>query len=282
MRRTYISPLDLPESTIGRFYITKEIKPASTQMQVVSGKTAIFHKGQRTSVKFDGDRIVHLLVETGKGMWMSDSPEEMEEIYDVIPKLKCSVLVGGLGLGLLPKMLDDNKDVTHMTVVEKESDILDLVRPHLYLKKLNVVIQADLFDYLQCSTVTYDSAYYDIWAPTGEDILFTHISPLRHLSQGKIRQNRIHCWQEEVMLGQLAMSLDTFLLMPQSILGMDWVAFDRFYGVSRISWPFYNWYRQEKPDSPTAHTMATYYAKHYPFLSWHNKYKTWRKYLTPN
>lgn len=257
--------LDLPEKKIGKFKIVREKLSAGKKICAVSMREAFFTGKKSKSVAWDTDVYFHKLL-SDSGVLMSDIPQEQESNFPYVDNMKGEILVGGLGLGLVAKYLEGKKDVKKLVIVEKEKDIIKLVEPYSKFKKSEVVC-ADLFDYLKKCKRKFDYAYYDIWSPTGEDVLYTHVRPLRTLSEGIIRNDRIVCWQEDVMLGQLRMQLETLIMTANEpkmgILTWTDEEFSHACKWSRTRVPFMRWYRKIKPDNAFARRTAEIYVNTY-------------------
>ncbi len=77
-----------------------------------------------------------------------------------------TVLVAGLGLGLVVHHLFNNNKVDYVVVVEKNRDVIDIVSKYLKYKNLKI-IHRDFFEYineLPPLSFPYDSAILDLWA----------------------------------------------------------------------------------------------------------------------
>ena len=70
---------------------------------------------------------------------MSNTPDEIRDCINFINNATGSVLVNGLGLGVLLKALLNKSDVTDITVIEKSEDVIKLVAD-TYLKDKRVTI----------------------------------------------------------------------------------------------------------------------------------------------
>ena len=134
---------------------------------------------------------------------MSDLPVEMADHLEFFLQAHGNVLIGGLGLGYIATKLTENRKVGDIVVVEKSTDVVRLVKPHL--DDRITVVNSDLFLYLkQRQLFEFDCAYYDIWTGTGEATWVEYVVPLRRLSVKANKHMEIWCWQEEVMQGQIA------------------------------------------------------------------------------
>lgn len=116
-------------------------------------------------------------------IWMSDSPSEYFAMLDlvnrILPKydsnnklIKQNVLVGGLGLGLIVHLLKLRKDIDKVFVIEKDNNIIKLVKPYtksLYPEKTVKIILGDFLKDLKTLSKLdkyknlFDVIIADIW-----------------------------------------------------------------------------------------------------------------------
>lgn len=294
VRRGYFSPLRIPEGTSRRcstsgckiVEIEHERVKAGTVLPVVTHRDAIFQNKSRVDLKVPFPMTVQKLIMDG-GTMMSDSPYEQEAHREALNKCRGKVLVGGLGLGYMVTMLARRRKVEHITVVENERAVIDLVWKHLRVRKAEI-IHADLFDYLKQAQGRrrFSWGFYDLWGPSGERTLTKFVRPLRRFSTNVIPQNRIICWSEQTMLGQIAFNL--------SFVIQSWGSgppFDQFSTDSEkefrnnrkyteTQWPFINWMRQAKPTKKQATVMLRHYVGSYLYeREWR---RVWARWEYPN
>ena len=94
---------------------------------------------------------------------MSNTPDEIRDFSSFVYKAKGSVLVNGLGLGVLLKALLNKPEITDITVIEKSKDVIKLVAP-IYLTDNRVtIINADAFKYKSSKDKKYNAVWHDIW-----------------------------------------------------------------------------------------------------------------------
>jgi len=94
---------------------------------------------------------------------MSNTPDEIRDFMGFVRKAEGSVLVNGLGIGVLLKALLDKKEITKITVIEKSEDVINLVAS-TYLKDDRVdIINADAFEYKPPKGERYNAVWHDIW-----------------------------------------------------------------------------------------------------------------------
>jgi hypothetical protein len=102
----------------------------------------------------------------GNDIIMSDTPDEIRDHIYFITRAYGSVLIAGLGLGMVLNAVATNNDVEKVTVVEKSPDVIKLVADHYrakpYGSKLEIV-EADIFEWKPAKGVTYNHAWFDIW-----------------------------------------------------------------------------------------------------------------------
>lgn len=103
---------------------------------------------------------------------MSDTLMERQTNMRVVQRATGRVLIAGLGLGMILHPILAKPDVTHVTVLEKEQDVIDLVGPSLagYGDRLTI-IHADAFTWRAPKGETWDGIYFDIWPEiVGENV----------------------------------------------------------------------------------------------------------------
>lgn len=103
-------------------------------------------------------------------VWMSLTPNEIETMVEPIAKAKGKVLTYGLGLGYYTYMTAIKEDVTSVTVVERDTEVIKLFNEHILPKfkpkaRAKVkIIQADMFDhFFNLTDGEYDTIFVDTW-----------------------------------------------------------------------------------------------------------------------
>lgn len=213
--------IDIPEGKSGDFEIVHKYLSKGKALSTGNMRTALFGQGESREVRWDRKTRWHGLEESGS-VWMTDYPIEQEQHRRQMQEITGEVLVGGLGLGVGATMLVNDPDVSHVTVIEKSADVIELVAPHISKRlpfcKLSI-IHDDLFEYLSQTQERFDYAFYDIWTSDGEGTFFDMVLPLVNTSvdRGIVEdQSQVICWNEDVMRGQLALSLHTRAAMLQA------------------------------------------------------------------
>ena len=204
----YPSPIDLPEASSGKIQIRHRIIPAGKQTPVVGMRQAFLRGTRPSNAVLSEPLLIHELVHKDHGMWMTDLPEELNQIEELMFTVEPagSVLVGGLGLGILPTKVAWRAEVDHVTVIELDKDIIKLCANGADFD----VVEADITNYLRTTSDRFDFYLLDTWQGTNEGTWWSETMPLRRL----IRQRWgtrpvVHCWAEDIMQGQIFQALTT-------------------------------------------------------------------------
>jgi spermidine synthase len=94
---------------------------------------------------------------------MSNTPDEIRDFSYFLRQAHGSVLINGLGLGVLVQALIDKPEVKQITIIEKSQDVLNLVASHYEKSNKVTIIHADAFDYKPPKDVRYNAVWHDIW-----------------------------------------------------------------------------------------------------------------------
>lgn len=109
------------------------------------------------------------LIIDGKLM-MSDTLKEFMDHMEFFDNVVGNVLINGLGMGCALSVIATCDDVTHITVIEKNIDVILLVQPsfqHLIDQGKVEIIQACAFDYVPKGK--YNAVWNDIWYDLSPD-----------------------------------------------------------------------------------------------------------------
>lgn len=208
--KLYESPLSLPEKTIGKFSIVHrelrgKVPLVDMREAVTAGRPPVF-------VELSKPRRLHELYDADRGVWMTDDPRELRQMAEFIddfppPNMRQPVLVGGLGLAILPSILADAG--LRVVVVEREREIVELVQSQLdRFPNIEIVID-DIGRYLRTvERWPFQAAYLDTWQGTNEGTWWSEVFPLRRTIANRFgAHQRVACWAEPMMLGQIRRTL---------------------------------------------------------------------------
>jgi hypothetical protein len=205
--KLYASPIDLPEGRSGKIQIKHDELAAGTKVTIIGDRQAIFTGRCPAVGRLAAPRRVHVLSEDGVGTWMTDLPEELNQIAELLATTEPSgnVLVGGLGLGVLARLVADRPKVKTVTVIEASRDVIALCagKPGGFQ-----IVRSDIAKYLDASPVRYDYYLLDTWQGTNEATWWDTVMPLRRAIRRKHgARPKIWCWAEDIMRGQIGQSL---------------------------------------------------------------------------
>lgn len=93
---------------------------------------------------------------------MSDTRMEQVTNYEVARRSHGSVLIAGLGLGMILHPILAKPEVEQVTVVEINPDVIALVHPSLLSTKLTIIC-ADIRVWKPPKGTLFDTIYFDIW-----------------------------------------------------------------------------------------------------------------------
>lgn len=211
------SPINLPERTVGHVQIRHQILPKGHLVPIIGMRQALLRGMAPMSHMLTAPLRIHQLREKeGEhwSMWMSDLPEELNQIEELIHTIKPEgdVLIGGLGLGILTARVASLRDVMRIVIVEKSQDVIRLCRaPLKETVGRQEYVCSDIRKYLETTDEKFDYYLLDTWTGTNEGTWWEEVMPLRRI----IRRRRglspaIHCWAEDIMWGQIYRCLTNY------------------------------------------------------------------------
>jgi hypothetical protein len=206
--KLYLSPISLPDASRGGVTVRHKGLPAGEEVVVVSMREALLSGRAPAVAKLVHPLVVTELHEEAYGCWMTDHPQELNQIADMLAKIKPhgDVLVGGLGLGVLAKTLTTLPAVRSVTVVERNPDIIALCASDGYR-----VVEADIGTYLKATETRFDFYLLDTWQANSEGTWFEEVLPLRRAIRNKWgKVPTIHGWMEGAMQSQVLRALMTY------------------------------------------------------------------------
>jgi hypothetical protein len=120
---------------------------------------------------------------------MSDTPDEMNDHLPIVNHATGSVLINGLGLGMVLKNILLKKEVIDVTVIELDQDLIDLVGPYYGLVDHRVtIIRADALTFKPPKGKRYNAVWHDIW----DDICTENLEAMKYLHR---KYGRRSDWQ---------------------------------------------------------------------------------------
>lgn len=133
----------------------------------------------------------------GTGLFMTDTPAELNDAYWLLANASGHVLISGLGLGMIPRALLMERfgadRVERITILEKEPDVIKLVAPHMKDERIQIV-EADAFEWKPPAGVKFDWAWHDIWPDMCSDYIPEMNRLTRRYARFMTAPGRQKCW----------------------------------------------------------------------------------------
>lgn len=149
----------------------------------------------------------YLALSKNEETWMSIIPHEINTMKDSIKEANGNVLVLGLGLGYYPYSILSKKNVSKVTIIEYDQEIISLFQkellPFFRNKEKIVIVQEDAFKYLSREQ-NYDYCFADLWHMP-QDGLSMYLK-LRKLEQIQ-KKTTFSYWIENSMLALIRRAL---------------------------------------------------------------------------
>ncbi|MGI9492498.1 MAG: hypothetical protein ACR2QF_08875 [Geminicoccaceae bacterium] len=98
----------------------------------------------------------------GRTVVMSDTHAERFDHLEPVRRATGSVLINGLGIGVVLRNVLAKEDVTDVTVIELSPDVISLVAPH-YDDPRVTIIQSDAMTCKPPKGKRYQVVWHDIW-----------------------------------------------------------------------------------------------------------------------
>ena len=287
--------LDIEQARVGAFEIVHDYRDPGASFPTSTLRAQLIGGQGNTPLVFPDATCWHKLIEHGvnddgepdTGTWMTDYPMEQVQLDRHLPDMMGSVLVGGLGLGYAVTQLADRDEVLEIVCVEISPEVIELVEPWTMDHGKLRVVNADLHDYLANCDRTFDTAFYDTWAPDSVAVFVDTVMPLREASRG-IVTGEIACWNEDVMRGQLYSVLTSRLAMiimggpeGEEIKPEMFAVEKTGEGAEYSNWQVPFWQalvdgRIAQGDNPMDSAAARFYADNYGLEAWAEKWSNYK------
>lgn len=127
---------------------------------------------EHTPISYFGERFPYLAVLQDDIVWMSVTPHEINTMKKPIEEARGDVLVLGLGLGYYVFNILKKKEVTSVTVIENDRNVISLFNEHLIQKFSNLeklkIIYGDAIEFVKNSPQQFYYVFADIWHNVGD------------------------------------------------------------------------------------------------------------------
>lgn len=122
---------------------------------------AMMHRDSMAMIHYIKPNYIYTRLTENGQVWMSDTPMELHTNDEFMRYANGNVLIFGLGMGAILAPLKDDPNISHITVVELNKEIIDLIGPYFTSDRITIV-EGDAYTY-DCGKEKYDTIYFDIW-----------------------------------------------------------------------------------------------------------------------
>ena len=142
--------------------------------------------------------------------WMAIKPNEIETMRSAIELVEGQVVTLGLGMGYFPYMILLKDNVSNITIVEHDKEVIRLFEQVILLKfeykeKIKI-ISADAFEFAEneLPSMVFNYAFVDLWHEVSDGLeLYLKMKKLEYLSS----QTKFAYWIEDSLLSCLRWQL---------------------------------------------------------------------------
>lgn len=143
-------------------------------------------------------------IKENESAWMSITPNEIYTMKKPIEDASGKVLTLGCGMGYFAYMTALKDDVESVTIVEKESDVIDLftnfILPQFSCKEKIHILQADAFDFMEnLSDGQYDYCFVDIWKGNTDTVPYLKMKKLC----SRFHKTALSYWIEDALIATI-------------------------------------------------------------------------------
>lgn len=172
------------------------------QYELVNDKYRPYELFPSDDIKVDDDYIEHseigyfekefsfIAINQNKITWMSVNPNEIKTMQKHIDRAKGNVIVFGLGLGYYPYMISLKEEVTSITIIERDNNIIKLFKENILNQFPNKdkihIVQDDALDVIK-KPLNYDFTFVDLWHNAEDGFnLFINFKKQEHISPNTV------------------------------------------------------------------------------------------------
>lgn len=135
-------------------------------------------------------------------LWMTDTKMEQDTCREFVRAARGDVFIAGLGIGMVLLAVQDKPEVTSVTVVEYDADVIALVVPQLPLNAKVRVVHADAFKWKPPRGQKFDTLWFDIWANICGDNARDFPVLRKHYARARKPGAWVGLWVEEEVTGR--------------------------------------------------------------------------------
>lgn len=129
---------------------------------------------EHTKIGYFDKEYKYLTLSYDNNIWMLITPHEINTMNDAINKASGDVITFGLGLGYFPYMCSLKDDVSSVTIIEKDENIINLFKKHILPlfehKEKIIIINDDAINYSKNNIFKYNYGFVDLWRDTNDGL----------------------------------------------------------------------------------------------------------------
>ena len=168
-----VVPDTVPIKEVGAWKLRRAKLPSHRMVSDRESFTVLYQYVKPKNVDYSN---LHLIRDDGTvlDIVMEDSPQELSKHIPIWLHGKGHVLKTGLGLGCVVRGLLTKKEVTHISVVEIDKDIIDLIGAEFKDNPRVTIYHADALEFDYTTLPKIDYAWHDIWCPENDGLQILH------------------------------------------------------------------------------------------------------------
>lgn len=150
----------------------------------------------------------YAVLHVGDTLEMSDTRHERITNFEIVRQARGNVLIAGLGLGMILHPILAKPEVTHVTVVERERDVIRLIAPTLPLKRRDngvsrwTIEHGDIDTWRPADDTRYNTIYFDIWPTVSLDNYPQMKALVRAFRKYRAPGAWVRCWAVDEVRSQ--------------------------------------------------------------------------------
>ena len=162
-----------------------------------AGRTASYVYGEFRAPSPAGTYVtLRITDDIGKPrVMMSDLHYERVTCFEVVERAHGDVLIAGLGLGMILHPILGKQEVRSVTVIEKYSEVVELISPTLPYDPRLTIVNDDIFTWRPPSGSRYDVIWFDIW-PDFEVTRLSEMARLHRKFGRYLNRDNANRWME--------------------------------------------------------------------------------------
>lgn len=114
-------------------------------------------------------RMTNATMHTHGECVMNDMPDELNTHLDFMLKASGRILITGLGLGCVTRGCLANPNVEHITLIERDRHVIEMVMPHMPTTHRLTLVVADALKWAENTSEEFDCAWHDLWTDTSAE-----------------------------------------------------------------------------------------------------------------